>query len=278
MTSARHQVIGEFLRTRSPQAADTAVAVYWPLLQRWIRSYCTTRDISDDLLQVAACGLLKSLARYDPRRASFDTYARHCVLGEVRHYLRDHGAAIQVPRSMRERGRAPVIRSLDELTDGTTAGYPRGQIGRDEPGLARAEDRAQLWELLRDLDARQGAALLLWVGFQVPQVDIAALLGVPQNTVSRLCTRALRALRMRAGTTSARLRSPTRRARTAKINHFIRVSWGPRKPDGLARLRVTGAQLAIKLRPLKSDPAVDSAASMAKVDFDDTIRRGAWSP
>jgi RNA polymerase sigma-B factor len=249
MTSARHQVIREFLRTRSPQAADAAVAVYWPLLQRWIRSYCTTRDISDDLLQVAACGLLKSLARFDPRRASFDTYSRLCVLGEVRHYLRDHGAAIQVPRSTWERGRAPVIRSLDELTDGTTAGYPRGQIGRDEPGFARAEDRAQLWELLRDLDARQGAALLLWVGFQVPQVDVAALLGVPQNTVSRLCTRALRALRMRVGTTSARVRRPTRPARTAKINHFIRVCWGPRKPDGFARLRDHGRTTCDQVAP-----------------------------
>lgn len=249
MTSTqRQQIIGEFLRTRGPQAADAAVAAYWPLLQQWTWSYLTTRDGSDDLLQVAACGLLKSLARFDPRRASFDTYARHCVLGEVRHYVRDHGTAMQVPRSMWERGKAPVIRSLDELADGTREGHPSRQIGHDEPGLARAEDRAQLWELLRDLDARQGTALLLCVGFQTPQADVAGILGVPQNTVSRLYTRALRTLRMRAGAADAgdaKSRPAGRHteqhdARHSQAPPLHRRSWGARKSDGHASLRERG--------------------------------------
>lgn len=199
----RQQVVDEFFRTRSSQAADAAVAAYWPLLRQWTSPFRSRRGLSEDILQVAACGLLKSLARFDPRLASFDTYARHCVLGEVRHYLRDHADVVQVPRSMWEQGKAPVICSVDEMADGTREGRPPRPIGRDDPGLAQAEDRAQLWELLRDLNARQGVALLLWVGFQVPQDDVAAILGVPQNSVSRLCTRALQTLRARAGVSFA---------------------------------------------------------------------------
>ncbi len=182
---------------RSRQAASAVVAAYWPLLRRWTRHYRAPRASAEDLLQIAACGLLKSLARFDPRRSKFDTYAYHCVLGEVRHYLRDHAGMIQVPRSMWERGEGPTVGSLDALLDG---GSPSAQIGWNEPGMARADDRIQLWEMLRDLHPRQGAALLLWVGFQIRQQTVADILGIPQHSVSRFCTRALRTLRTRART------------------------------------------------------------------------------
>ena len=66
-----------------------------------------------------------------------------------------------------------------------------------------ADDRAQLWDLLRDLSPRQGAALLLWAGFQLPRQTVAAVLGVPQNSVAWLCEQALRTLRAQAGVTPA---------------------------------------------------------------------------
>lgn len=197
----RRQIVDEYCRTRGRQAADAVVMAYWPLLRRWTHRYHSVRVPRDDILQIAACGLLKSLARFDPRRASFDTYARHCVQGEVRHFLRDHSAVLRVPRSMRERGEGPLMQSLDAMLDDVESGRPPLQIGRDDPRVGQAEARAQLWELLRDLSPRQGAALLLWVGFQLPQQTVADVLGVPQNAVSRLCSRALRTLRARAGTT-----------------------------------------------------------------------------
>ena len=196
-------MVDEYCRTRSRQTADAIVAAYWPLLRRWTQCYHASRVPRDDILQIAACGLLKSLARFDPRRAGFDTYARHCVVGEVRHFLRDHSGVMHVSRSIRERGEGPVMQSLDAMLEVAEFGRPPLQIGRDDPGVAQAEDRAHLWEMLRDLNPRQGAALLLWVGFQVPQQTVAAILGVPQNTVSRLCSRALRTLRARASIESA---------------------------------------------------------------------------
>jgi RNA polymerase sigma factor (sigma-70 family) len=196
----RQQVVDAYRKARTRQAADAVVVAYMPLLRQWIGPYRTDGCSSEDILQTAACGLVKALGRFDPERAGFDTYARHCVLGEVRHYLRDHSAVIRVPRSMWQRGEGPMVRSLNALLEDAQSGRPPHQIGFDDPGVARADDRAQLWDLLRDLNPRQGAALLLWVGFQLPQQTVARILGVPQASISRLCGRALRTLQSRAWT------------------------------------------------------------------------------
>lgn len=196
----RQEVVDAYCRTRTRQAADAVVVAYWPLLRQWTGPYRTDGWAFEDILQTAACGLVKAMARFDPERAGFDTYARHCVVGEVRHYLRDHAGVIRVPRSMWQRGEGPMVRSLNTLLDETERGRPPHQVGLDDPGVARADDRAQLWDLLRHLDPRQGAALLLWVGFQLPQKTVAVVLGVPQTSVCRLCQRALRTLRVLAGT------------------------------------------------------------------------------
>ena len=73
---------------------------------------------------------------------------------------------------------------------------PRGQPMKPAPLDAsicpHPDDGAQIWDLLRDLHPHQGAALLLRVGFQLPQQTVAAVLGVPQDAVSQLCSPALR--------------------------------------------------------------------------------------
>ncbi len=196
----RQQVVDAYCKTRTRQAADAVVVAYMPLLRQWTGPYRTDGCSYEDILQTAACGLVKALGRFDPDRAGFDTYARLCVLGEVRHYLRDHNSVIRVPRSMWQRGEGPVVRSLNALLEDAESPRPPYQIGFDDPGVARADDRAQLWDLLRDLNPRQGAAVLLWVGFQLPQETVARILGVPQASVSRLCGRALRTLQSRACT------------------------------------------------------------------------------
>lgn len=48
---------------------------------------------ADDVEQVAALGLVQALKRFDPDRGfAFSTYAVPLMLGEVRHWLRDHPA------------------------------------------------------------------------------------------------------------------------------------------------------------------------------------------
>jgi DNA-directed RNA polymerase specialized sigma24 family protein len=96
-----------------------------------------------------------------------------------------------------------AIAQRQHLIDGETGSRPRpasAAVAICWPPRGRDEG-ARLWDVLRDLPPRQGAALLLSVGFQVPRHTVAALLGVPQPSVGWLCSRALRMLRARASVT-----------------------------------------------------------------------------
>jgi len=56
----------------------------------------------EDLFQVGTIGLIKALENFDPNRnAAFSTFARHHILGELRHYLRDKVGLIKPPRWLR---------------------------------------------------------------------------------------------------------------------------------------------------------------------------------
>jgi RNA polymerase sigma-B factor len=50
-------------------------------------------SISDDLIQAGYEGLMKAVKRFDAGIASgFVTYASHCIMGEIRHYIRKENA------------------------------------------------------------------------------------------------------------------------------------------------------------------------------------------
>lgn len=53
----------------------------------------------EDLVQVGYLGLLKAVSAYNVSSGNrFSTYASHCVLGELRHYLRDRTETVRKPR------------------------------------------------------------------------------------------------------------------------------------------------------------------------------------
>lgn len=82
---------------------------------------------SDDLIQVARLGLVKTIDRYDHRKGRFLAFAVPTILGELRRYFRDNTWGMRVPRRMKETqrqvrdaidamsqrlGRAPTPREL----------------------------------------------------------------------------------------------------------------------------------------------------------------------
>jgi RNA polymerase sigma-B factor len=83
-------------------ARDALVERYLPLAQRLVNRYRVGNE-RDDLLQVAAIGLIKAVDRYDPdREIAFTSLAVPTILGELKRYFRDHGWAVRVPRHVQE--------------------------------------------------------------------------------------------------------------------------------------------------------------------------------
>ncbi|MBX9690565.1 MAG: sigma-70 family RNA polymerase sigma factor [Candidatus Obscuribacterales bacterium] len=86
--------------------AEAIVKQYMPLVRQIARRYARLApDQADDLMQMGCMGLLKAVKYYDDGRehkASFKGFAAVYIKGEIRHYLRDHGSLVQVPRRLAE--------------------------------------------------------------------------------------------------------------------------------------------------------------------------------
>ena len=104
-----------YRRTREARARDELVERFLPLAKRLARRYAES-DEYDDLVQVASCALVKAVDRYDPGRGlAFSTYAMPTIVGELKHYFRDHCWTVRVPRRLHDHA-LQVQRAAERLT------------------------------------------------------------------------------------------------------------------------------------------------------------------
>ena len=97
------QLFERYRRTRNRHDRDELVARLLPLARKIAWRY-RDRDEYDDLVQVASCGLLKAIDRYDPSLGhAFSTYAVPTIVGELKRYFRDHCWTVRVPRELHDR-------------------------------------------------------------------------------------------------------------------------------------------------------------------------------
>jgi RNA polymerase sigma-B factor len=112
----------EYHRTRDPRVRSDLVERLMPLARSLALRFSHSGESIDDLLQVAALGLVKAIDRFDPDRGfAFTSFATPTILGELRRHLRDTAWALRVPRELQERALA-VARTAGELT--STMGRP----------------------------------------------------------------------------------------------------------------------------------------------------------
>src|SRR4051794_40588278 len=84
-------------------AREELVRRFMPLAAQLARRYSSAREPLDDLLQVAALGLIKAVDRYElDRGTAFSSFAVPTILGELKRHFRDVGWAVHVPRALQE--------------------------------------------------------------------------------------------------------------------------------------------------------------------------------
>jgi RNA polymerase sigma-B factor len=205
-------------RAGDPRARALLIERYLPLARRLALRYRHSNEPVDDLVQVASLGLIKATDRWEPERGlAFSSYAVPTILGELRRHFRDATWAVRPSRSLLElalsvekaharlhatTGREPTLgdlavhvgRSEPAVLEALRAAAGRSacalegpalQLGEDDAGYARAEDRATLEQLMTALDRRARDVLHLRFCHEMLQSQIAAHTGCSQGHVSR---------------------------------------------------------------------------------------------
>jgi len=225
----------EYATSRDRALRDDLVTAHMGLAEYLARRFTNRGEPLDDLVQVAALGLLKAVDRFDPERGlEFSTYATPTIVGELKRHFRDKGWAVRVPRRVQELhlrlgsvvsilsqelGRSPTIGaavSEEEVLEAIEAGHayrftsldaPAGnddemslsaELGAEDQGLIDSEHRVTLSPLIAQFPPRERMILHLRFFEGLTQSEIAARLGISQMHVSRLLARALAQLRTQA--------------------------------------------------------------------------------
>jgi RNA polymerase sigma-B factor len=101
---------------QDPAVRDALVERYLPLARQLARRYQRPDEPLDDLMQVAALGLVKAVDRFDvSREIAFSSYAVPTILGEIKRHFRDRTWSVRVPRDLQEMA-LKVERAVGELT------------------------------------------------------------------------------------------------------------------------------------------------------------------
>jgi RNA polymerase sigma-B factor len=217
------------------EARAKLIEQYLPLVHALARRYANGSAPLEDLVQTGSIGLIKAIDRFRLERGGgLACYAAPMIIGELRHYLRDSGWPVTVPRRVRERklrlarlaeelaqtlGRAPTIAELAQAADlaeeavieALEAGQAASSVslGSDGPfdpealgsegALERAyelsEDRVALAAAARVLDERERRILELRFVHDLTEAEIGSELDISQRRVSQLMHRALEKMR-----------------------------------------------------------------------------------
>jgi RNA polymerase sigma-B factor len=217
-------------RSLAPADRESLIESHLPLAKSVARRYAGRGVELDDLVQVAAVGLVKAADRFDVGRGvSFSTFAEPTMEGELRHHLRDRSGSVRIPRELQRLGkrlrtrqselaarlgRAPTLSELADAVDADTQQVERALAAEHalEPvSLPPAEEGAGVAvaaepyadsdaRLLLDapmhvLDERERRIVYLRFHADKTEREIAREVGLSQAHVSRLLTGALTKLR-----------------------------------------------------------------------------------
>ncbi len=143
------ELLRRYGETRDPVAREKLVERFMPLARSLALRYRNGGEPTEDLIQVANLGLIKAIDRFEPeRRSNFVAFAAPTILGELRHYFRDHSWSVRLPRSLQERSMriadvSAEIRSETQAAPSLAAVAERSNLSEDEVIEALQADEAR---------------------------------------------------------------------------------------------------------------------------------------
>ncbi len=190
----------------------------------------------EDLIQVGYIGLIKAVDNFDPDRGiKFITYATHCIMGEIRHFIRDKSDSIKKPRWLKRLscemaafvetflqhekrlpsideiasalniegdGIIEILKSknlvnLNDFQEGTSETLMLNKIRSKqlEDFKLPIEDRIVLEQAIESLRKLEKRVIHLFFYKDLTQTQIAFNLGLSQKKVSRMLKKSLDKLR-----------------------------------------------------------------------------------
>ncbi|HZD66033.1 MAG TPA: sigma-70 family RNA polymerase sigma factor [Acidimicrobiales bacterium] len=95
--------LADFLATRDPELRHEVVEAHLGLARHLVCRFTNRVQPPEELVQVAALGLLKAVDRFDLQRGvDFAAYAAILITGELKRYRRDTAWAVRPPRRLQE--------------------------------------------------------------------------------------------------------------------------------------------------------------------------------
>ncbi|MCE1248657.1 MAG: sigma-70 family RNA polymerase sigma factor [Firmicutes bacterium] len=226
----------ELKKSRDPAIRDRLVRDNLSIVVPVARKFTQNRDNQEDLIQVGYIGLIKAVDNYDPDRGvKFITYATHCVMGEIRHYIRDKAESVKRPRwltslnrevtkfmddFLQNEKRLPSIKEISTALNIESEGIveilkSRYVVSLDDYGEASndylmldriksirpenfrlpVEDRIVLEQAIEQLKLLEKSVINLFFYKDLTQSQIAVNLGLSQKKVSRMLKKAIEKLR-----------------------------------------------------------------------------------
>lgn len=212
-----------YCRSRNQRDLEELLAAGRRLVSHFARIY--TGDAGDDVVQAGMEGLMKAVQRYDrDKGASFTTYAAHCVMGEIRHFVRKESSYYRpgsikdlqykvdwyVEKVLKESGELPevaeIAAALNVKEEGVLQAMRAGLVSLDmvEVGKIRTEryesfklpieDRLALEQAFHKLNMLQKRVIYCLFYRDMTQVEAAEKLGISQRKVSRILHKSLQDL------------------------------------------------------------------------------------
>jgi len=217
--------VAAYLEDGSAESLQKVVEAGTKLVNYFVSLYAPGYS-RDDLVQSGFEGLLKAIKRYDPERGvAFSTYASHCIMGEIRHFIRKEasfdrpGWAVELQgrvnrfleEALKESGELPSLGQIADAVNIREEGLLQvmrvGWVSLDEIDVGKIrsqryesfqlpiEDRIVLKQAVERLSDLQRKVIAMLFFRNMTQNEAAEELGITQRKVSRILHKSLKLLK-----------------------------------------------------------------------------------